>query len=105
MIIARRTTLQPKAITLVPVKPLEGEWLIEPLQKWAGAQGIPAVYRDPQGVAMVNLTDRVITWRAGLVVGDAAPLEEDLDLAQGRVKALQAIKQARGGDMENPSLD
>ena len=58
--------------------------MIEPLQKWAGAQGIPGVYRDPQGVAVVNLTDRIITWRVGLVVGDAAPLGDDLDLEQRR---------------------
>ena len=105
IVIAEKTVLQPKAVTVVPVKRLEGDWLMEPLPKWAGTQAVPAVYRDLQQIAVMNLTERAVTWRAGLIVGTVAPMDASQDIPQRRIEALRTIRHARGESMMDPSLD
>ena len=103
--VAKRTILQSKAVTVVPVQRLAGTWLLEPVPKWARTQAVPAVYKDIKRIATINLTETAVTWMAGLIVATIAPMDPDRDSNQERVMALRMIRHARGQSLSNQSLD
>ena len=98
IIVAERTILQPKVVTVVPVQQLTGTWLLEPVPKYAGTQAVPAVYRELKSVAAVNLTEKAIVWKAGLMIATVAPMDPvgiKRDSNLERVRALTTIRWAR----------
>ena len=64
-----------------------------------------AVYKDIKCIAIINLTERAVTWRSGLITATVAPMDPNRDCNQERVMALRMIRHARGQSLSNQSLD
>ena len=78
---------------------------MEPVAKFAGTQAIPEIYRGLHSVAVTNLTNHPVTWRAGLHMGNAVQMDASQDISERRAEALRAVRYARGESIHDPSLE
>ena len=62
---------------------------------------MPAVYQDPDRIAVLNVASRAFVWKPEVVVGTAVPMEETRQTQEERVAALKAVRAARGEKLEN----